>query len=269
MGDTVLIDSGRLSTSTSSHQNKAISASSHLRQISLPIGLWSDWQQKTGYIHRFALKDSLHTRSSQGIEGYIQDLLEKQDKPLPKWKDPSRKIGSINDYYAALGSSWYDLRSYRDFLREQEYSAGSDEKVICLIEGGLKSFYKYRDHLLSLAPEFGELGHLLLTGYQWQKPDIPLGSRLADWKAGKNVNLYGCHETYLRVAEDGLETSKGIRLTRIEAKVLFRAFQKQEVPSGTFAGHYKIESVSPQGIRSGCHFVPASEIEWAGQQLSL
>ena len=91
---------------------------------------------------------------------------------------------------------------------------------------------------------------------------------LERWKAGEMVSLsYSISRVYLRVFENEVQTSKGVRIPLPEAERAFRFIitrrDKGWHRNGEqFAiGQYHLDAVNAQGIVAGCHRIDWPEIE--------
>lgn len=92
---------------------------------------------------------------------------------------------------------------------------------------------------------------------------------LAKFRAGEVDYVYNnSNTTYLRVDNDTVRTSRGIRIERPDAIRLYAAFKAKKLIGQKFDYH-TITSVEKDTVIAGCHHIPFSEIELAAVALGI
>jgi hypothetical protein len=83
------------------------------------------------------------------------------------------------------------------------------------------------------------------------------------WKAGEDVStsqLYAFPGA-LRIKGDRVETSRGAAVTIPAARVAIAAWQAGTLTPGQDIGPYTLNQATPEGVKIGCHDIPAAAIE--------
>lgn len=84
--------------------------------------------------------------------------------------------------------------------------------------------------------------------------------RLEKWIAGELG--YGHFSAMrLRVKENEVETTHGVKVPVIEARKLYRALEKGLDIVGQRIGHYTVSRVTEEALIIGCHTIPMSEVQ--------
>jgi hypothetical protein len=116
--------------------------------------------------------------------------------------------------------------------------------------------------------------------------DAELVERVARWRAGENVDLYGYSTVLLRVRhdqtilknEDKIETSIGAIVPLEHAKRLFKFIADCRRRGASYTrnghtiriGHYALDSIDSAGnIKTGCHRIMWPEIERLARELGV
>ena len=108
--------------------------------------------------------------------------------------------------------------------------------------------------------------------------DLKKATELLDqWKLGDSVatyTLWPLQDTYLRVKDDVLETSRGAEVPlkhAIRILPLIRSGQPYQRNGHTeHVGHFALDSIDAEGnVSIGCHFVKRAEIERIAAQLGV
>lgn len=85
------------------------------------------------------------------------------------------------------------------------------------------------------------------------------------------INYFTPHSnlTYLRIDKDGkeIETSKGVRIRKGEAILLYKKILENQPIEGGKISHYTINGIKGKNLVVGCHTIPMSEINRIGQTL--
>ena len=85
----------------------------------------------------------------------------------------------------------------------------------------------------------------------------------------KNYDLSYLHNhnyTYMRLTGDVIETSKGIKINLQQARQVFDIWKRAETNNTTYnpglsISGYRVDQISPEYIRAGCHLIPRAEIK--------
>ena len=75
--------------------------------------------------------------------------------------------------------------------------------------------------------------------------------------------------SYLRIDKDGkdIETSKGVRIRKGEAIILYKKILENQPIEGGKISHYTINGIKDSNLVVGCHTIPLTEINRIGQTL--
>jgi len=92
---------------------------------------------------------------------------------------------------------------------------------------------------------------------------------LAEWRAHERRNVYRLSKTYLRLSQDGesVETSKGVRIERDKARVLYKLIKAGKDINGFKLDYYTVIGVKDNTLKIGCHDIPMTEVNNIGELL--
>lgn len=85
--------------------------------------------------------------------------------------------------------------------------------------------------------------------------------KLLKWRAGEPVDMYGYPDTLLRVESEEVVTSRGARVPLDHARRLYGLLKRGALHSGERAGVYKVDSVMPDAVQIGCHYITRAEVD--------
>lgn len=93
---------------------------------------------------------------------------------------------------------------------------------------------------------------------------------LAEWRSYER-NWYSStsNKTYLRLSVDGesVETTKGVRIERDKARVLYKLIKAGKDINGFKLDYYTVIGVKDNTLRIGCHDNPMTEVNTIGELL--
>jgi len=92
---------------------------------------------------------------------------------------------------------------------------------------------------------------------------------LAEWRNHERSWVNGLSKSYLRLSLDGenLETSKGVRIERDKARVLYKLIKAGKDINGYKLDYYTVIGVKDNTLRIGCHDIPMTEVNTIGELL--
>ena len=92
---------------------------------------------------------------------------------------------------------------------------------------------------------------------------------LAEWRAHERRDVYGLPKSYLRLSLDGesVETSKGVRIERDKARVLYKLIKAGKDINGFKLDYYTVIGVKDNTLKIGCHDIPMTEVNTIGELL--
>lgn len=102
---------------------------------------------------------------------------------------------------------------------------------------------------------------------------------VARWKAGENVRVpYIGRDTFLRVAGEEIETSRGARIPTSHARKFWRVIKALKERGETYhhnghsihLGEYRVDAIDAEGnLTAGCHYIAWGEIARVARDLGL
>jgi len=92
---------------------------------------------------------------------------------------------------------------------------------------------------------------------------------LAEWRTHERRDVYGLPKSYLRLSVDGesVETSKGVRIDRDKARVLYKLIKAGKDINGFKLDYYTVIGVKDNTLKIGCHDIPMTEVNTIGELL--
>ena len=92
---------------------------------------------------------------------------------------------------------------------------------------------------------------------------------LAEWRTHERRDMYGLPKSYLRLSLDGesVETSKGVRIDRDKARVLYKLIKAGKDINGFKLDYYTVIGVKDNTLKIGCHDIPMTEVNTIGELL--
>jgi hypothetical protein len=92
---------------------------------------------------------------------------------------------------------------------------------------------------------------------------------LAEWRNHERGGVHGLTKSYLRLSVDGesVETSKGVRIERDKARVLYKLIKAGKDINGFKLDYYTVIGVKDNTLKIGCHDIPMTEVNTIGELL--
>lgn len=92
---------------------------------------------------------------------------------------------------------------------------------------------------------------------------------LAEWRNHERRDVYRLSKTYLRLSQDGesVETTKGVRIERDKARVLYKLIKAGKDINGFKLDYYTVIGVKDNTLKIGCHDIPMTEVNQIGELL--
>jgi hypothetical protein len=93
---------------------------------------------------------------------------------------------------------------------------------------------------------------------------------LSEWRNYEhNGYFYGLSKSYLRLSQDGesVETTKGVRIERDKARVLYKLIKAGKDINGYKLDYYTVIGVKDNTLKIGCHDIPMTEVNTIGELL--
>lgn len=94
-------------------------------------------------------------------------------------------------------------------------------------------------------------------------------AELVEWRNHERRNVYRLSKTYLRLSQDGesVETTKGVRIERDKARVLYKLIKAGKDINGFKLDYYTVIGVKDNTLKIGCHDIPMTEVNTIGELL--
>ena len=225
--DTIVINNIGYSVTTSKHIGLLMSATSHLRQFF-----------KT-------------TTDIDNVHSSITDSLKKMSTAR------TRK----GEYLTEIYFKYTGLNAYLEYTNTKDklgYGDAIKYKEICEIVSRLDAD---KDGILAEIAD--------IEKKRREKEKAKQLEHLAEWRNHERSWVHGLPKSYLRLSQDGdvVETSKGVRIERDKARVLYKLIKAGKDINGFKLDYYTVIGVKDNTLKIGCHDIPMTEVNTIGELL--
>ena len=225
--DAIVINDKGYSNSTSKHISLLYGATSHLRQFF-----------KT-------------TSDIDIVHSSITDSLTKMSTAR------TRK----GDYMSSIYNNYTKLNEYLEYTNTKDklgYGDAIKYKEICEIVSRLDAD---KDGILAEIAD--------IEKKRREREKAKQLEHLAEWRNHERSWVNGLPKSYLRLSQDGesIETSKGVRIERDKASVLYKLIKAGKDINGFKLDYYTVIGVKDNTLKIGCHDIPMTEVNTIGELL--